>query len=144
MSDSLIGSGFSLAVSCEGQCLEKSRKAFAEAREISGRSGGGGSELDKRFQYLLDVSGHDVHKEAEIMLEHALALYETVYGQEHSYVAKMLLELSALYAIHGNLDYADYLSGWANDILQANRPEPTHEFFQLFNMSEGMEESGRG
>jgi hypothetical protein len=130
--------------SCYGDCLATSKRVFEQALSAARTAGYDSADISKRFQYLQDVAGNDKHKEAEILLEHAVALCEGVYGQEHEAVARMLIDLAGLYTRHGNADYAAYLTGWANDILAAHRIEPTHEFFHLFGMDVPEEEPGLG
>lgn len=91
-------------------------------------------DLQKKFSLLRDVDATDKHKDAEITLEHALALYEAAFGQEHRSVAEIMQALAEVYTAHGKPDYAEYMRGWANDILNRPKDEPTHEFFHLFGM----------
>jgi hypothetical protein len=91
--------------------------------------------LTKRFRVLRDIDSNDKHKEAEINLEHALALYEAAFGQEHPGVAHIMMALADVYRSHGNDESARYMVNWANEILQRPKEEPTHEFFHLFGMN---------
>lgn len=117
---------------CSGECRTRARAAFDVAEQAGQSLGQVRLDLSKRFQYLYDVSGSDRHKEAEILREHTLALYEALYGQEDPTVAEALLELASLYTAHGNTASAEYMINWANDILKKPKDEPTHEFFHLF------------
>ena len=120
---------------CTGSCLESAKKVFDNASESLRPSGTAGhSDVAKRFQFVSDVAATDPHNEAEILLEHALALYELVYGQEHPSVAEIMKVLAVVYAQHGNKDGAEYMDRWAQEILSRPKEEPTHEFFHLFGM----------
>jgi hypothetical protein len=120
--------------SCNGTCMENARMLFDRATNAATPLPNNHQDISKRFQFLNEVAATDPHKEAEIMLEHALALYELVYGQEHPLIAELMLRLAEVYTQHGNKDSADYMRTWANDILSTEREEPTHEFFHLFGM----------
>ncbi|HEY9789477.1 MAG TPA: tetratricopeptide repeat protein [Candidatus Obscuribacterales bacterium] len=128
------------SIECTGECLQAAKAVFAEASAAAQAMGCRNPDLAKRFQFLLDLAENDRHQEAEVLFEHAVALYEAVYGQEHVMVAQMLQNLSRLYERHGNHDYAQYLAGWANDMLSAQREEPVHEFFNLFGLDKPDEE----
>lgn len=119
---------------CSGECANQARNAFARASAVAIPPAADLSDLQKKFSLLRDVDGTDKHKDAEITLEHALALYEAAFGQEHPSVAFIMQALAEVYTAHGKPDYADYMRGWANDILSRPKDEPTHEFFHLFGM----------
>jgi hypothetical protein len=127
--------------SCAGECLERARNAYEAASTSAKLDARNAAEISKRFQFLRDAVGKDRHKEAEVLLENAVALYEAAFGQEHPTVANLMLELAALNNLHGNDEYAKYLSTWAGDILNAKRDEPTHEFFALFGYDEPAEDA---
>lgn len=92
------------------------------------------ADLQKKFSLLRDVDGTDRHKDAEITLEHALALYEAAFGQEHPSVAQIMLALAEVYCAHDKADAGEYMRCWAQEILHRPKDEPTHEFFHLFGM----------
>lgn len=92
-------------------------------------------DLTKRFQLLRELDASNKHQEAEITLEHALALYEAAYGQEDPSVAQIMLALADVYTEHGKPEAAQYMKDWAGDILNRPKEEPTHEFFHLFDMN---------
>ena len=127
---------------CSGNCIDAARAAFEAADRQSNSLGQVRADLNKRFDFLHDVSGHDEHRQAEILLEHTLALYEALHGQEHPAVANLMLDLAALHKAHGNSDYAAYLIAWANEILNKPKDEPTHEFFHLFGYDQPDEDIG--
>lgn len=129
------GSYSSTARTCDGQCVETARKLLDTAIAAASPLGKEKNDLSKRFQYLLDVSGDDRHKQAEVFSEHALALYEAMYGQEHPSVAQLLMDLGDLYTTHGGAESAEYVRNWAAEILNRPKEEPTHEFFNLFGMN---------
>lgn len=99
------------------------------------------ADLAKRFAFVRDADAKDKHKEAEITLEHALALYEAAFGQEHPSVAEIMFALSDVYRAHGKQTSADYMRRWADEILHRPKDEPTHEFFHLFGMDAAEEQA---
>jgi hypothetical protein len=119
---------------CAGDCVERARRAFERASAIALPEPREMADLSKKFGLLREVDGTDKHKDAEITLEHALALYEAAYGQEHPSVAQIMLALAEVYTSHNKLDSAEYMRRWANEILNRPKNEPTHEFFHLFGM----------
>ncbi len=120
---------------CTGDCAEEARRAFEAATLSAKPPAPGMADLDKRFRLLRDVSSTDKHQEAEITLEHALALYEATFGQDHPSVAYVMLALSDLYQEHGNPQGAQYMRTWADEIFHSPQNEPQHEFFHLFGMN---------
>lgn len=126
---------------CAGNCMDAARSVYNVAREAARPAAENLSDINKRFKFLNDVAATDPHKEAEILLEHALALYELIYGQEHPLVAEIMLKLSAIYSLHGNKESAEYMTRWAREILDRPKQEPTHEFFHLFGMHEPTSEA---
>lgn len=98
--------------------------------------GCGLKDIDKRFKYLLETTAKNQHEQAEVILEHALAIYEAAFGQEDPSVAHMLSTLAKLQASHGKQEYGNYLESWGSDILSSTREEPTHEFFNLFGWNQ--------
>jgi hypothetical protein len=119
---------------CTGECLPLARDVYERASHIASQSAINRDEISKRFQFVTDVAATDTHKQAEILLEHALALYELINGQEAPSVAQLMLRLASTYAVHGKADSAEFMTRWAQEILQAPKNEPTHEFFHLFGM----------
>jgi hypothetical protein len=122
-------------VTCTGRCVEVARLAFEKASYSARPESREMDNLSKRFRLLRDIDATDKHTEAEINLEHALALYEAAFGQEHPAVAHIMLALADVYRSHGNEDSAKYMTSWADEILQRPKDEPTHEFFHLFGMN---------
>jgi hypothetical protein len=127
---------------CSGNCMETARALFEGASAMANPADRNHQDVVKRFQFVKDVAATDPHKEAEIVLEQAVALYELAYGQEHPSMAEIMLRLADVYAMHGNKDSAEYMRNWANDILNTQRQEPTHEFFHLFGMDHPEEGAG--
>ena len=128
---------------CAGQCGVEARAAYDAAAKAGESLGQIRIDLSKKFQFLYDVSGSDRHQEAEILREHTLALYEALYGQEDPTVAEALIELAAVYTAHGNSSSAEYMVGWAHDILNKPKDEPQHEFFHLFGYDKPDDEDER-
>jgi hypothetical protein len=124
---------------CTGECVEQARRAFERASAAALPEPREMADLEKKFSLLRDVDATDKHKDAEITLEHALALYEAAYGQEHPSVAQIMMALAEVYTAHGKPDSADYMRRWANEILSRPKDEPTHEFFHLFGMDRQQE-----
>lgn len=119
---------------CTGDCIVNARQMYELAETSIKPSTANRSEVHKRFQFLNEAAATDTHKQAEILLEHALALYELMYGQEHPSVAKVMFQLAAIYSLHGNKEQAAYMTQWANEIMKMPKEEPTHEFFHLFGL----------
>ena len=128
-------------VVCSGDCVEQARKAFERASTVALPESREMADLQKRFALLRDVDATDKHKDAEITLEHALALYEAAFGQEHQSVAHIMLALAEVYAAHDKRENAEYMRTWASEILSRPKDEPTHEFFHLFGM-DAQEDAG--
>lgn len=127
---------------CAGTCAERARQAFEHASMSAKPTGKDMADLTKRFVLLREMDERaDKHKEAEITLEHALALYEAAYGQEHHSVGQIMLALAEVYNAHGNSESAEYMQSWADDILSRPKEEPVHEFFHLFKMDVPDEQS---
>jgi len=122
--------------SCSGQCLHQAQKLQKAAFDsVKSSLGPKQRDVDKRFDELNGVTSDDPHKRAEVLLEHALALYEAAYGPDHPVVAKTLLDLSAIYNKHGQTENALYINSWAKELLD-NRPGKLEdEFFTLFGMN---------
>jgi hypothetical protein len=119
---------------CSGDCIDQARKAFERASVAALPESREMADLEKRFSLLRDVDATDRHKDAEITLEHALALYEAAFGQEHPAVAHIMLALAEVYTAHDKREHAEYMRKWASEILSRPKDEPTHEFFHLFGM----------
>lgn len=126
----------SSTINCAGSCSARAKLAFEKASLNAKPASQEMDDLTKRFGMLRDIDGSNKHKEAEITLEHAMALYEAAFGQEHPSVAQIMMALADVYRSHGNPESAEYMTKWANEILDRPKDEPTHEFFHLFDMNQ--------
>ena len=125
---------------CAGECLDEAKalKRFA-LTQVDSAIGTRKRDVDKRFRILSDLEVGDVHKQAELALEHTLALYEAAFGREHPSVAQAMMVLSQLYNKHGNLQSASYVNQWAQELMDHEYfMKGEDSFFKLFGMDEAV------